>query len=50
MDVKQFVIKSWVDKARFAIDYRICEAIYGRAVSDLDVERAYARYVKKVSE
>lgn len=42
----QFYVPSWEDPARFARDLRICEGIYGRTVSDLEVERAYARYKK----
>lgn len=42
----QFHILEWDDPATFARDFRICESIYGRTASDLDVERAYARYKK----
>ncbi len=46
----QFYVQKWVDDAaRFARDFRVCEGIYGRTVSDLDVERAYARYKKLVA-
>jgi hypothetical protein len=42
----QFHILEWDDPAAFARDFRICEGVYGRSPSDLDVERAYARYKK----
>jgi hypothetical protein len=35
---------------RFNIVYRTVEALYGRAVGELDVRRAYARYIKVTGE
>lgn len=32
------------DPAWFATIYRLCEGVYGRGATALDVERAHARY------
>jgi hypothetical protein len=39
-----------MNEIQFAKSFRICEGIYGRTVSDLDVERAWNRYRKIVLE
>lgn len=36
------------DRKRFELVYRRCEALYGRTPSDLEIERAYQRYIKIV--
>ena len=40
----QFHIPEWDSKEAFARDYRASEALCGFMPTDLDVDRAYARY------
>lgn len=49
-NVVKFYIPAWDDPKRFARDFRTIEGIYGRIPSDLDIDRAYARYVKLAVE
>lgn len=37
-------------KSNFAKVYTVCENIYGRTVTALDVNRAFARYLKVTSQ
>lgn len=42
----QFHIPEWDDPASFAIDFTNIEQLYGRTPSQIDIDRAYARYKK----
>lgn len=46
MNSVQFYIAKWNDFNQFAKDFTTCEAVYGRMPTQLEIERAYARYVK----
>lgn len=43
----QFYVNKWDDPCQFADDFKACEAVYGRVPSEIDIERAYARYLDK---
>lgn len=46
---EQFFIPKWINNPKeFAKDYRKTEALYGNTPTDLEVERAYQRYLSKV--